>query len=66
MRFLRCGDLQADLEANLTVCPKCDHHFRIGARARIDMLLEPGYEIVDTELRNPPTRSNFTDLKPYK
>jgi len=29
-----------DLAANLHVCPKCDHHMRIGARARIDMLLD--------------------------
>lgn len=29
-----------DLTANLHVCPKCDHHMRIGARARIDSLLD--------------------------
>jgi len=29
-----------DLAANLHVCPKCDHHMRIGARARIDALLD--------------------------
>jgi acetyl-CoA carboxylase beta subunit len=38
---------KADLEANLNVCPKCQHHFKIGARQRIDLLLEPGYELVD-------------------
>jgi acetyl-CoA carboxylase carboxyl transferase subunit beta len=32
---------RADLETNLNVCPKCDHHLRIGARARIDALLDP-------------------------
>jgi acetyl-CoA carboxylase carboxyl transferase subunit beta len=32
---------RADLEKNLCVCPKCGHHGRIGARARIDMLLDP-------------------------
>lgn len=38
---------RADLESNLSVCPKCDHHLRIGARARIDALLDPEgrYEI---------------------
>jgi acetyl-CoA carboxylase carboxyl transferase subunit beta len=38
---------RADLESNLNVCPKCDHHMRIGARARIDALLDPEgrYEI---------------------
>ena len=30
----------ADLEKNLSVCPKCDHHQRIGARTRLDMLLD--------------------------
>jgi acetyl-CoA carboxylase carboxyl transferase subunit beta len=29
-----------DLAANLHVCPKCDHHMRIGSRARIDSLLD--------------------------
>jgi acetyl-CoA carboxylase carboxyl transferase subunit beta len=29
-----------DLSANLHVCPKCDHHMRIGARTRIDSLLD--------------------------
>ncbi|SRR5690554_4072446 len=30
-----------DLQATLNVCPKCSHHMRIGARARIDALLDP-------------------------
>jgi acetyl-CoA carboxylase carboxyl transferase subunit beta len=54
-----------DLEANLNVCPKCGHHFRIGARARIDLLLEPGYKLVDLELRSTDPL-DFTDLKRYK
>ncbi len=54
-----------DLEANLNVCPKCQHHFKIGARARIEMLLEPGYELVDTGLRSTDPL-NFSDVKPYK
>jgi len=29
-----------DLEQNLNVCPKCEHHHRIGARARIDGFLD--------------------------
>jgi acetyl-CoA carboxylase carboxyl transferase subunit beta len=56
---------KADLEANLNVCPKCQHHFKIGARERIDLLLEPGYELVDTGLRSTDPL-NFTDVKPYK
>ena len=56
---------KAELEANQQVCPKCGHHFRIGARERIENLLEPGYELVDLELRSTDPL-NFTDLKPYK
>lgn len=30
----------ADLETNRHVCPQCGHHHRIGARQRLDMLLD--------------------------
>lgn len=56
---------KADLEANQQVCPKCGRHFRMDARARIANLLEPGYELVDLELRSTDPLE-FTDLKPYK
>jgi acetyl-CoA carboxylase carboxyl transferase subunit beta len=56
---------KADLEANLNVCPKCQHHFKIDARKRIGMLLEPGYEFVDGGLRSTDPLG-FTDVKPYK
>lgn len=38
---------KTDLEQNLCVCPKCEHHMRIGSRARLDALLdaEGRYEI---------------------
>ncbi len=32
---------RADLENNFEVCPKCDHHHRIGARQRLHILLDP-------------------------
>jgi acetyl-CoA carboxylase carboxyl transferase subunit beta len=56
---------KAELEANLNVCPKCQHHFKIGARQRIELLLEPTYELVDMGLRSTDPL-NFTDVKPYK
>ena len=31
---------RADLEQNLSVCPKCDHHMRISARERLDYFLD--------------------------
>jgi acetyl-CoA carboxylase carboxyl transferase subunit beta len=56
---------KADLDANFEVCPKCDRHYRIDARTRIDSLLEPGYELVDLELKSTDPL-NFTDTKSYK
>ena len=56
---------KADLEENLQVCPHCGYHFKLGSRARIESLLEPGFELVDLELRSTDPL-NFTDLKPYK
>jgi acetyl-CoA carboxylase carboxyl transferase subunit beta len=63
----QCGKpiFNADLEANLQVCPYCSHHFKIGARERIDILLDPGYELIDGNLRSTDPLS-FTDLKSYK
>jgi acetyl-CoA carboxylase carboxyl transferase subunit beta len=67
MKCLGCRQIifKADLDANLNVCPKCQHHFKIGARQRIGLLLEPGYELVDGGLRSTDPL-NFTDVKPYK
>jgi acetyl-CoA carboxylase carboxyl transferase subunit beta len=62
-----CGQyvFKADLESNLQVCAKCGHHLRLDARGRIASLLEPGYELVDLELKsNDPL--GFVDLKSYK
>jgi acetyl-CoA carboxylase carboxyl transferase subunit beta len=56
---------KADLEANLNVCPKCQHHFAMDARERVASLLEPGYELVDQGLRSTDPL-NFADIKPYK
>ncbi len=56
---------KADLEKNLNVCPHCQHHFKLGARERIEMLLDPGYELVDTGLRSTDPL-DFSDVKPYK
>ena len=68
--WIKCGScsqplFKKDLEENLQVCPKCGHHFRFDARSRIDSLLEPGYALVDLELKSTDPL-DFTDLKPYK
>ncbi len=31
-----------DLEANLLCCPKCNHHFKMGSRPRLEMLFDDG------------------------
>ena len=31
-----------DLENNLLCCPKCNHHFKMGSRARLEMLFDDG------------------------
>ena len=32
-----------DLKANFQCCPKCNHHFKIGARERLQMLFDDGH-----------------------
>ena len=68
--WTKCGSCRAiiwkkDLEANWEVCPKCDHHFRLGARRRLELLLdEEAWTEMDSELAsNDPL--HFTDTKPY-
>jgi acetyl-CoA carboxylase carboxyl transferase subunit beta len=38
-----CGEVihNLALSENLQVCPKCDHHFNLGSRERIESLLDP-------------------------
>ncbi|MBK8103703.1 MAG: acetyl-CoA carboxylase carboxyltransferase subunit beta [Cellvibrionales bacterium] len=55
-----------ELERSLDVCPKCDHHMRIGARTRLDWFLdENGREELATEVE-PIDRLKFKDIKKYK
>jgi len=57
---------RAELERNLNVCPKCDHHMRLGARQRLDQFLdeEPREEIGAS--LEPKDVLKFRDLKKYK
>jgi acetyl-CoA carboxylase carboxyl transferase subunit beta len=56
---------RADLQKNLEVCPKCNHHNRVGARTRLDLLLDPEgrYEIGAEVL--PVDSLKFKDSKRY-
>ena len=55
-----------DLEESLNVCPKCAHHFRIGAAERIRALLDDGRytEHFANLISIDPLQ--FTDTKPYR
>lgn len=55
-----------ELMRALDVCPKCDHHMRIGARTRIDWFLDAeGRTELATEVE-PIDRLKFKDVKKYK
>ena len=55
-----------ELERNLLVCPKCDHHMRIGARQRLDVFLDPdSQEELSSELE-PEDPLKFRDSKKYR
>ncbi|MDX1389141.1 MAG: acetyl-CoA carboxylase, carboxyltransferase subunit beta [Acidobacteriota bacterium] len=51
---------------NANVCPKCNYHFRISSRERLEQLLDDGhYEEFDTNIE-PVDALDFVDSKPYK
>ncbi len=55
-----------ELEKNYDVCPKCDHHMRIGARRRLDIFLDKDErEELATDVL-PVDRLKFKDVKKYK
>lgn len=55
-----------ELERALDVCPKCDHHMRIGARTRLDWFLDKdSREELATDVE-PIDRLKFKDVKKYK
>ena len=55
----------SDLTTNSQVCPKCNHHLRIGARARLDLLLDPeGRFEIGTDL-HPIDTLKFKDSRKY-
>jgi acetyl-CoA carboxylase carboxyl transferase subunit beta len=54
-----------DLTANLSVCPKCAHHFRLSAAERLRMLFDGDWTEHDRSLTSTDPL-NFTDTKAYK
>jgi len=62
-----CGEMlfNKQLARNMNVCGKCDHHFRIGARQRIELLVDKGsFEEHDGRLSSADPLA-FVDSKPY-
>ncbi|MDQ3441952.1 MAG: acetyl-CoA carboxylase, carboxyltransferase subunit beta [Planctomycetota bacterium] len=68
MRCPECEDMlfRKVVEEAQHVCPKCQHHFRISARQRIEQLVDPGsFEEMFTDIE-PADPLKFIDKKAYK
>lgn len=53
-----------DYEANLSVCPHCDHHGRVKTDERFGQLLDPGYTVLPTpKVKEDPLK--FRDSRKY-
>jgi acetyl-CoA carboxylase carboxyl transferase subunit beta len=68
--WVKCPDCaqviyNKDLAANINVCPKCGHHFRINAVERLRMLFDGAWIEYDKDLVSTDPLG-FTDTKPYK
>lgn len=63
-----CGQVlyRAELERNLEVCPKCDHHMRISARRRLETFLDIGSTTELGSELEPKDILKFRDSKKYK
>ena len=55
-----------ELERNLDVCPKCEHHMRIGARRRLDIFLDATGRSEVAEEVEAIDRLKFRDVKKYR
>ena len=57
---------QPELEKSLFVCPKCDHHLRVGAKTRLAIFLDNGdFEEFGSKLKAK-NILNFKDTKTYE
>jgi acetyl-CoA carboxylase carboxyl transferase subunit beta len=61
-----CGEMlyRKDLEANLSVCTKCNYHFRMHAYDRINSLVDGDFVEIGTEIL-PGDPLDWTDKRPY-
>ncbi|MCL2648899.1 MAG: acetyl-CoA carboxylase, carboxyltransferase subunit beta [Phycisphaerales bacterium] len=69
--WLKCPECAAiiyrkTMEEQQHTCPDCHYHFRVGAAARVDMLVDPGsFEAMDADL-TPRDPLKFVDKKTYE
>jgi acetyl-CoA carboxylase carboxyl transferase subunit beta len=63
-----CGETiyTKDIENNLNVCPKCNHHYRISARKRLELLLDEGSFVEFDAGMISVDSLNFKDTKSYQ
>ena len=55
---------EKEYRENLSVCPRCEHHGRIGADERLALLLDEGFDILEQpEVKEDPLK--FKDTKKY-
>ena len=67
IKCLQCGAFiyYKRFEKNLRVCPECAYHFRLSARERIELLLDPGSFQERDQTLTPGDPLGFVDSKPY-
>ncbi|GAC25928.1 acetyl-CoA carboxylase, carboxyltransferase subunit beta [Paraglaciecola mesophila] len=69
--WTKCGQCDAvlyktELEKQLGVCPKCNHHMRVSARARLNQFLDQGERTELGSELEPKDLLKFKDSKKYK
>ena len=67
--WMKCESCRAivfrkDLEENLLVCPKCEFHFKMNAKQRLEMLLDGNWTEHDAGMVSTDPLK-FVDTKPY-
>lgn len=67
-KCLNCQEIiyRHELERNLSVCPKCEFHMRIGARQRLKYFLDAAPTVEIAAEVGPVDHLQFRDLKKYK
>ena len=68
--WVKCDGCRAiiwkkDLEQNWEVCPKCDHHFRLSAAKRLELLLDEGEWVEHARDLASSDPLGFVDRRPY-